>query len=305
MVFQSYAVWPHMTVTENIAYPLRVRRVRRAQIREKVARVVELLHLDGLADRNASRLSGGQQQRVALARALVYEPEVLLLDEPFSNLDAKLRDKLRLEVKLLQRTLGITVVFVTHDQLEALSLSDRVAVMNHGRVEQIGTPLTVYEQPATPFVRDFLGRAVMLPGDVERLEDDGLVVRLDAGATWRARPGGEVVEPGDRVWVSLRPEDVELRRAGTDGGEAVRGRVEAVLFVGEHTEVTVDVGDDRRVLAFAPRHAELGEGQEVLVGSRPGAASVWRTGRSAADEVDESTTTDPAPDFGESATQVV
>src|SRR5207302_2846706 len=157
MVFQSYAIWPHMTVFENVAYPLHVRGVKGATVREQVGRVLDLVGLQGLEDRPATMLSGGQQQRVALARSLVFEPRILLLDEPFSNLDARLRGQMRAELHILQRRLGITVLFVTHDQVEALSLSDRVAVMDRGHIEQIGSPTDLYLRPETPAVRDFLG----------------------------------------------------------------------------------------------------------------------------------------------------
>jgi len=166
MVFQSYAVWPHMTVFENVAYPLQLRGLSKAAVREKVARVLDLVGLAGTESRPGTLLSGGQMQRLALCRALVYEPDLLLLDEPFSNLDAKLREQMRVEVKLLQRRLGITVLFVTHDQVEALSLSDRLAVMHRGRVEQVGSPRALYERPASAFVRDFLGQTVVLGGRV-------------------------------------------------------------------------------------------------------------------------------------------
>ncbi len=173
MVFQSYAIWPHMTVFDNVAYPLRLRGEKRPVIREKVARVLDLVGLEGLEARPATLLSGGQMQRLALCRALVYEPDLLLLDEPFSNLDAKLREQMRVELKLLQRRLGITVLFVTHDQVEALSLSDRIAVMHRGRVEQVGPPRHLYERPGTAFVRDFLGQTVILKGRVGPATADG------------------------------------------------------------------------------------------------------------------------------------
>ena len=184
MVFQSYAIWPHMTVFENVAYPLELRGGRRAAIREKVARVLDLVGLTGLEGRAATLLSGGQMQRLALCRALVYEPDLLLLDEPFSNLDAKLREQMRIEVKLLQRRLGITVLFVTHDQIEALSLSDRIAVMQRGRVEQVGPPRSLYDQPASAFIRDFLGQTVILRGRL------GGAVEGRGGPTAGMRPRG-------------------------------------------------------------------------------------------------------------------
>ena len=179
MVFQSYAIWPHMTVAANVAYPLELRGVKRAEIRERVASVLELVGLAGLEERPATLLSGGQMQRLALCRALVYEPDLLLLDEPFSNLDAKLREQMRVELKLLQRRLGITVLFVTHDQIEALSLSDRIAVMQRGRVEQVGAPRELYERPASAFVRDFLGQTVILRGAVKAVAGGTISVALE------------------------------------------------------------------------------------------------------------------------------
>ncbi len=178
MVFQSHAVWPHKNVFENIAYPLRVRHVDSTEIRQRVLRTLELVGLSHYENRASSELSGGEQQRVALARAIIHEPRVLLLDEPFSSLDAKLREQMRIEVKQLLRRAQVTAVFVTHDQTEAVTLSDRVAVMNAGQIEQIGTPLEVYRSPRTPFVRDFLGKSILLEGKVVRLEADGAWVEV-------------------------------------------------------------------------------------------------------------------------------
>src|ERR671935_242591 len=177
IVFQSYAVWPHMTVFENLAFPLKVRRLSKKDVRTRVTEVLDLVEMVQFAGRYPHELSGGQQQRVALARALVYSPEVLLLDEPFSNLDAKLRERARSWVKELQRTLGLTTIFVTHDQDEALSMSDRVVVMDHGRVQQIGTPEDVYRRPANRFVAEFVGRVNLIDGVVASA--NGGVVMLD------------------------------------------------------------------------------------------------------------------------------
>ena len=222
MVFQSYAIWPHMTVFENIAYPLTLRGVKRGVIRDKVERVLGLVGLEGLEARAATLLSGGQMQRLALCRALVYEPDLLLLDEPFSNLDAKLREQMRIELKLLQRRLGITVLFVTHDQIEALSLSDRIAVMQRGRVEQVGPPRSLYEHPASAFVRDFLGQTVILPGRVAKLVpgDDPPTVTVElngelAGCslTGRAAPGAVLMkhaEPRSRERSSAPPRGLRV-----------------------------------------------------------------------------------------------
>jgi iron(III) transport system ATP-binding protein len=181
MVFQSYAIWPHMNVFQNVAFPLEVRRLPKKEIREKVMRVLQAVALDELVDRDATKLSGGQQQRLALARALVMEPQLLLLDEPLSNLDAKLRDRMRSELKRLQRDLNLTTVYVTHDQSEALALSHEIAVMNEGRVVQVGTPRQIYEQPTEKFVADFVGSTNFIGGTVETIADGSCIVRSAMG----------------------------------------------------------------------------------------------------------------------------
>ena len=176
MVFQSYAVWPHMTVFENVSYPLKLRKFSRKDIKEKVTRTLELVGLQGLEDRPGTLLSGGQQQRVALARALVFEPGILLLDEPLSNLDAKLRQQMRIEFKALQQRIGVTTIYVTHDQEEAMVLSDRIAVMNAGRIEQLASPSQVYGNPQTRFVADFIGKVNYLQGKIKEMAGDRCVV---------------------------------------------------------------------------------------------------------------------------------
>ncbi len=264
MVFQSYAIWPHKTVFENVAYPLRVRRMREREVHERVRGALRLVGLDGLEDRPAPHLSGGQQQRVALARALVYEPRVLLLDEPFSNLDAKLREQMRLQVKLLLREVRITTVFVTHDQVEALSLSDRVALLRDGRVEQVGAPKDLYDAPASAFVRDFLGRTVLLRGAFVGSSGPGRAsIRLEslAGATISAAADVGGLAPGQAVVAALRPED--LRLVSNDEAGTLRGRIEALLFSGERYECRVRLASDEVVLAHAPRSTGLREGDEV------------------------------------------
>src|SRR5438874_6525571 len=190
MVFQSYAIWPHMTVFENVAFPLSVRRANRQEIKRRVEETLELVGLANFSDRPAILLSGGQQQRVSLARALVYSPSILLLDEPLSNLDAKLRNQMRVELKSLQERVSVSVLFVTHDQIEAMSLSTKLAVMNQGKIEQLGTPQEVYEQPATPFVEDFIGRVLRFSGTVVEQTGDGPVVELAGSPTVRLRAAG-------------------------------------------------------------------------------------------------------------------
>ncbi|HZS03001.1 MAG TPA: ABC transporter ATP-binding protein [Chloroflexota bacterium] len=280
MVFQSYAIWPHKTVFENVAYPLRVRRVGQAEVRRRVEWALELVGLEALADRQGPQLSGGQQQRVALARALVYEPAVLLLDEPFSNLDAKLREQMRVQLKLLLKQVAITAVFVTHDQVEALSLSNRIAVMHQGHVEQLGAPRELYERPATAFVRDFLGSTVLLRGYAGDGAQPGQVtVHLTdvPGVTLHAVAGPHSVPPaGQAVLVAVRPEDIHFDSAGYGGGpNALDGTLEALLFVGDHYECQVTLPGAQTVVLHAPRSTALREGDPVRLSVAPEGVSVW------------------------------
>jgi ABC-type Fe3+/spermidine/putrescine transport system ATPase subunit len=281
MVFQSYAIWPHMTVFENVAYPLRLRGETRVRIQERVARVLELVGLAGLDARPATLLSGGQMQRLALCRALVYEPDLLLLDEPFSNLDAKLREQMRVELKLLQRRLGITVLFVTHDQVEALSLSDRIAVMQRGRIEQVGPPRQLYEQPASTFVRDFVGQTVILRGRVDAPEGDTIIVKMDGALSGRTLAGhtapGRTLSPGADAHVAIRPEDIEVAPAesAAPGRHTLPGVIEALLFVGDRYEARVALGGEQRILLLLSRTREWREGQRLELAFPPDAVSVW------------------------------
>ncbi|HEY5900857.1 MAG TPA: ABC transporter ATP-binding protein [Burkholderiales bacterium] len=241
MVFQSYAIWPHMTVFENAAFPLRVSQKKRLgakEIREKVHRVLDVVALGELAEREATKLSGGQQQRLALARALVMEPRVLLLDEPLSNLDAKLRERMRFELKRLQRELGITTVYVTHDQSEALALSHSIAVMNAGHIEQMGTPREIYERPATQFVANFVGSTNFLRGTVRGPQgSDFYQVDSEIGPLKAA--SGEALAAGQTVLLSVRPEDVELTEARPQGENVFEGRVDQKVFLGEAVDFQV------------------------------------------------------------------
>ncbi len=242
MVFQSYAIWPHMTVFDNVAFPLRVGRGRpaRAETADRVRRALATVRLDGLERRPATRLSGGQQQRLALARALVREPKVLLLDEPLSNLDAKLREQMRLELRQLQRALGITTVYVTHDQAEALAMSSVVAVMHEGRIVQVGRPREIYERPANRFVTDFIGATNLVPGRVAgALGGDLYRVETAHGPMTCAIPGGTAA--GRDVLVSVRPEDVSIHDHPAEG--AWEGTVEQVVFLGERVDCRIAVGD--------------------------------------------------------------
>src|SRR6476619_3886858 len=257
MVFQSYAIWPHMTVFENAAFPLQVgdRRLSRAQVRDQVMRVLTAVQLDELADRDATKLSGGQQQRLALARALVMEPALLLLDEPLSKLDAKLRERMRFELKRLQRDLKITTVYVTHDQAEALALSHEIAVMNQGRIVQIGTPRQIYEQPADRFVADFVGTTNFIGGTVTALAGGRCVVSSAMGEI--KAHASEGVRKDAAVIVSVRPEDVELSEAppaADDGDNVCKGTIDAKDFLGDYLDFRVKVGD---VVLSAKAHPSL------------------------------------------------
>jgi iron(III) transport system ATP-binding protein len=281
MVFQSYAIWPHMTVAENVAFPLKSHRFTKRDIKERVRRALDLVGMTGYEDRPGPLLSGGQQQRVAFARALVTEPQVLLLDEPFSNLDAKLREQMRIEVKLLQKRLNIAVLFVTHDQVEALSLSDRIALMNFGVIQQQGSPRLLYEKPANEFVRDFVGRTLLFKGRVQTSNPAGqMAIAVDGapdcvvfGRTYN--PGG--IKNGGAVYLAVRPEDVEVvpaLRTQVPSG-MISGIARAALFIGERIEYQVEVHGQRDVVIFGERHNPVEEGSKVWLKLRPEGHSAW------------------------------
>lgn len=281
MVFQSYAIWPNMSVFENIAFPLRVRGASEADIESKVRHVADLVGLAGLEQRRSTELSGGQQQRVAVARCLVFDPEIILLDEPFSNLDAKLREHMRLEMKLLQKRIGATIVMVTHDQTEALSLADRIAVMNRGAIEQIGTPQELYLRPATPFVRDFLGQTVRFEAVVNALGEDGTVaVTVESSAGYRSSHHRlESPVAGQPCAVVVRPGDVRIERdcgQASDAGGCVilRGRIETLLFMGEHYDALILLSSGRQFMGTLSKRMPWQVQQEVAV-FLPADALIW------------------------------
>ncbi|MFZ2648720.1 MAG: ABC transporter ATP-binding protein [Burkholderiaceae bacterium] len=246
MVFQSYAIWPHMDVFTNTAFPLQVgkKKLSRAEIDAKVMKVLSAVQLDHLRDREATKLSGGQQQRLALARALVMEPKLLLLDEPLSNLDAKLRELMRFELKRLQRELRITTVYVTHDQSEALALSHQVAVMNQGRIQQIGSPRDIYERPQTQFVADFVGSTNFVDGTViaKEAQADHYVIDTELGPLHSLSV--QALRPRDKVVLSIRPEDIELSETEPAdlSSNVWRATVDQKVFLGEAVDFQVKVG---------------------------------------------------------------
>jgi spermidine/putrescine transport system ATP-binding protein len=253
-VFQSYALFPHRSVEQNVAFGLQRQKVDKAEIRRRVGEELERVGLAGEAKRKPAQLSGGQQQRVALARALVNRPEVLLLDEPLGALDLKLRKQLQVELKRIQRDVGITFVYVTHDQEEALTMSDRIAVMNRGVVEQVADPETVYERPGTTFVAGFIGVSNLMPGEVVSSNGAGTRMRLDAGPTVKAQDAGGV-QTGERAHAVVRPEKLVLQQASApDDADrpSVEGQVESSLYLGTATQMVVRLGDGTRMTVLVP-----------------------------------------------------
>jgi ABC-type Fe3+/spermidine/putrescine transport system ATPase subunit len=274
LVFQSYAIWPHMTVAQNVAYPLEVRRVSKAEIGERVARVLALVGLGGFERRPATSLSGGQQQRVALARALVYNPRLLLLDEPLSNLDARLRDELRVELRRIQRELGLTVLYVTHDQVEALSLSDRIAVMESGRIVQLGTPAAIYDAPGSLFVQNFFGRSLLIDGVLEDASG-GAIVRCGDGTAIGINAAG--VSNGATVRASIRVEDMHTDGppvGATGAWEAIATSIRDIRFLGDKVECELLVGG-AAVSVHLPRAAALGVGETLVLHVARACIRVW------------------------------
>jgi iron(III) transport system ATP-binding protein len=270
MVFQSYAIWPHMNVFSNTAFPLEVgsRKFSRKEIEHRVMRVLAVVGLDQYMDREATKMSGGQQQRLALARALVMEPKLLLLDEPLSNLDVKLRERMRFELKRIQRELGLTTVYVTHDQSEALALSHEIAVMNEGRIVQIGSPRDIYERPRSRFVADFVG----LTNFVDATVDAAGVADGQCRVTSEIGPLSvslvDRLPVGHSVLVSVRPEDIEVASERPDGGNVVGGKVSGKVFLGEYVDYQVMIGE-RQVLARVHPSFDVPIGSSVYLKMRP------------------------------------
>jgi iron(III) transport system ATP-binding protein len=274
MVFQNYAVWPHKTVFENVVFGLKLRRIAAAAAKKRVEETLALVNLAGLEGRYPNELSGGQQQRVALARSLVVEPSILLLDEPLSNLDAKLRERMRTELKELQRRTGITFVYVTHDQSEALALSDQVAVIEGGRLQQYGTPFEVYARPANRMVADFMGLVNLVPGEVlEAAGGGGRVVAAGIALDIAALDG---LKPGEAVDVAIRPENIRLRVAAGAAAAAPRAKITSHVFLGNISEyyATLPGGQVLRVQAHPLQHFAVGD--EVALEVDAAQCSVFR-----------------------------
>jgi ABC-type Fe3+/spermidine/putrescine transport system ATPase subunit len=275
IVFQSYAIWPHMTVFDNIAFPLKIRHASKQEIDQKVKKVMEMVRLTGLGERSATQVSGGQQQRIALARALVFDPQVLLLDEPLSNLDASLRDIVRVEVREIQRSLGITTIYVTHDQTEALSISDKVVVLRAGKIMAVGTPKEIYTRPPNEFVASFVGKANMLQGKVTsmpgvptaRSGESLVVVETRLGEVRCHQHGAVEVKEGDKVLLTIKPENVIVSAGGRQANEpnTFPGKVEFTSYLGGFSEVIVSVGAETIRTVKKSEEADFEGGQAVSV----------------------------------------
>jgi iron(III) transport system ATP-binding protein len=277
MVFQSYAVWPHMTVFENVAYPLRAQSFPKASIKDKVQAVLAMVGLDGLDDRSASLLSGGQQQRVAVARALVFEPRLLLMDEPLSNLDAKLREQMRLELRNLQQRIGITCIYVTHDQAEAMVLSDRIAVMDSGNIEQLGGPRDIFERPKTASVADFIGQMNYIGCTVIDADAKKCRLKVDGGDSDTIEcPAVEGLAAEEPILVRVRPHSVTVRRSPSgDGRPCLNCTVTIVAYLGDHIEYELSVGS-QTIAAAGEASLEMKRGDKAFAELDPEAIVLVR-----------------------------
>ena len=272
MVFQNYALFPHLTIEENVAFPLTVRKAAKAEVQERVRAALRMIKLENLAHRRPGQLSGGQQQRVALARALVFNPQLVLMDEPLGALDKRLREHMQLEIKQLHEEMGITVVYVTHDQGEALTMSDRIAVFNDGIVQQIDKPDALYERPVNSFVANFIGENNVLPGTVQNIEQGFCRVALAAGGTVIAQ-AVNVEGPGAATSLSVRPERIAIVPDGetTDLANRLPATVQDTIYLGDHALAVLQVAGNAEFMVKLPpgAHAGLGHGQTVSVAFRP------------------------------------
>ena len=270
LVFQNYALFPHMTVAENLAYPLKVRRLGRSDIAVRVAQMLDLVQLPALADRRPDQLSGGQQQRVAVARALIFEPTLVLMDEPLGALDKQLREQMQFEIKAIHARLGVTFVYVTHDQTEALTMSDRIAVFNNGEIQQIAAPDDLYERPATSFVAGFIGENNRLAGRVSEISGDGMAIVALADGTTVAARGGRNLTAGAEVVVSVRPERARLVEPGSPAEASVPGTLRQTIYVGDHLRLVVGLAAGQEFVLKVPnttdRQSALLPGEPVRVG---------------------------------------
>jgi putative spermidine/putrescine transport system ATP-binding protein len=268
VVFQNYALFPHMSVADNVAFPLRMRGVGRGEVDAKVKRALDMVQLQALRDRRPAQLSGGQQQRVALARALVFEPAVVLMDEPLGALDKQLREQMQLDIRALHKRLELTVVFVTHDQSEALTMSDRIAVFNQGIIEQIGSPRDIYDQPGTRFVAEFIGETNLLEGTVKGHEQDGTTIELDSRRQLTV-PRTDAILPGARVLVSVRPERILLGAPTVTVQNMLPTKILDSVYQGDHLRVQLDEAAFGLVVRLDRRFEEWPAGAAVVAHFAP------------------------------------
>ncbi|QRM57330.1 ABC transporter ATP-binding protein [Sinorhizobium sp. BG8] len=269
VVFQSYALFPHMSVARNVAFPLEMRGVGKAEIEDRVGRVLDMVQLSTMRDRWPAQLSGGQQQRVALARALVFEPRVVLMDEPLGALDKQLREQMQLDIRALHARLGLTIVFVTHDQSEALTMSDRIAVFNKGRIEQIGTPREIYDEPHTRFVAEFIGETNLAEGTIESVDGGHVRVALKRGGHVVAGLAG-AMKTGQDVLLSIRPERIELRETAGRQDNSLTATVADCVYQGDHLRVQLDGAGHDFVVRLDRKAHEWRPGSPVVAEFRPG-----------------------------------
>ncbi len=267
MVFQNYALFPHMTVAENLAFPLEVRRVSKAETQARVQKALDMVELSTFGSRTPAQLSGGQQQRVAVARALVFEPDLVLMDEPLGALDKQLREQMQYEIKHIHENLGVTVVYVTHDQTEALTMSDRIAVFNDGVIQQLSTPDDLYERPENSFVAQFIGENNKLSGQVGKVSDGVCEVRLDTGETVQALAVN--LNGSDRTTLSVRPERIEINPPGDSAPNRLSGRIEELIYLGDHIRTRMSVSGNPEFIVKVPNKADhvlLREGETATIG---------------------------------------
>ncbi len=271
MVFQNYALFPHMTINENLAFPLQVRNVPKPEIEERVAKILKLVELPRMGNRRPGQLSGGQQQRIAVARALVFEPDLVLMDEPLGALDKQLREQMQYEIKHIHDRLGVTIVYVTHDQSEALTMSNRIAVFNDGIVQQLSTPDELYERPVNSFVAQFIGENNKLKGTVAELGGDKVAtVKLETGEVVKAL-AVNVAKTGDRTLLSVRPERVEINPTAKTADVILKGRIAELIYLGDHIRARLEVAGHDDFIVKVPNkggHTDVTEGREVSVGWR-------------------------------------
>ena len=269
MVFQNYALFPHMTVAENLAFPLLVRKMGKAEIEAKVKRALEMVELPQMGGRRPAQLSGGQQQRVAVARALVFDPKLILMDEPLGALDKQLREQMQYEIKHIHENLGVTVVYVTHDQSEALTMSDRIAVFEDGVIQQLSTPDDLYERPMNSFVAQFIGENNKLHGKVSKVSGDSCVVDLDGGGQVRAATVNNTAVVGNRITLSLRPERVEIEPTKKSTDNVLTGEIKELIYLGDHIRTRMNIAGNDEFIVKVPNsagHKPLAEGAKINVG---------------------------------------